>query len=121
MTPEVRTAAVFMVGALAFYSAGVWGERIAARLKPWHVAMFWLGWGFDTAGTGRMERLAGGLRLNFHGITGAVALVMMLTHAAWATIVLVRRDERAILTFHRISVIVWTIWLVPFFSGALFG
>ena len=110
-----------MVGALSFYSTGVWAERIAARLKPWHLVMFWLGWAFDTTGTGRMERLAGGLRLTFHGVTGAVALVMMLAHAAWATIVLVRRDERAILTFHRISIVVWTVWLVPFLSGALFG
>jgi len=119
VTPDIRAAALLMVGALAFYSTGVWAERLAARLKPWHLAMFWLGWAFDTTGTGRMERLAGGLRPTFHGVTGAVALVMMLAHAAWATVVLVRRDERAILTFHRISVVVWTVWLVPFLSGAL--
>jgi uncharacterized repeat protein (TIGR03987 family) len=110
-----------MVAALACYSTGVWSERFAARLRPWHLVMFWLGWACDTTGTGRMERMAGGLRLTFHGVTGGVALVMMLGHACWATIVLVRRDERAILTFHRISVVVWTIWLVPFLSGALFG
>jgi uncharacterized repeat protein (TIGR03987 family) len=117
----VRVAALLMVGALVFYSTGVWGERLARRLKPWHLALFWLGWACDTTGTGRMERLAGGLRLNFHGVTGAVALVLMLVHAAWATIVLVRRDERAIMTFHRFSVAVWTLWLVPFVSGALLG
>jgi uncharacterized repeat protein (TIGR03987 family) len=50
-----------------------------------------------------------------------VALLLMLVHAAWATIVLVRRDERAILTFHRFSVVVWTLWLVPFLSGAFLG
>jgi uncharacterized repeat protein (TIGR03987 family) len=121
VTPAVRAAALLMVGALAFYSTGVWAERLAARLKPWHLAMFWLGWVCDTTGTGRMGRLAGGLRLNFHGVTGAVALVLMLVHAAWATVVLVRRDEQAILTFHRFSVVVWTLWLVPFVSGALLG
>jgi len=121
VTPEVRTAAVLMVGALAFYSTGVWAERLAARLKPWHVGLFWLGLVCDSAGTDRMRRMVGGLRLNFHGVTGAVALVLMLAHAIWATAVVLRRDERALLTFHRISVVVWTVWLVPFFSGALFG
>ena len=121
MTPGIRLAALLMVAALAFYSTGVWSERFAARLKPWHLLMFWLGWACDSIGTGRMERLAGGLRLNFHGVTGAVALVLMLVHAAWATIVLARRDERAIVTFHRFSVVVWTVWLVPFVSGALIG
>jgi uncharacterized repeat protein (TIGR03987 family) len=121
VSSDIRTAALFMVAALACYSTGVWSERFAARLKPWHLVMFWAGWACDTTGTARMERLAGGLRLNFHGVTGAVALVLMLVHAAWATIVLVRRDERAILTFHRFSVVVWTLWLVPFLSGAFLG
>ena len=45
----------------------------------------------------------------------------MLLHATWATLVLLRRDERAILTFHRISVVVWAIWLVPFVTGIFLG
>jgi uncharacterized repeat protein (TIGR03987 family) len=121
VTPQVRAAALLMVGALVFYSAGVWSERLAARLKPWHLAMFWLGFACDSAGTDRMRRIVGGLRLNFHGVTGAIALALMLAHALWATTVLLRHNERAILTFHRISVVVWTVWLVPFLSGALFG
>lgn len=121
MTPDVRTAAVLMVGALVFYSTGVWGERLAARLKPWHLALFWLGFACDGAGTDLMRRMVGGLRLTFHGVTGAVALLLMLAHALWATAVVLRRDERAIQSFHRVSVVVWTVWLVPFFSGALFG
>ena len=121
MTPAVRTGALFMVLALVCYSTGVWSERFAARLRPWHVALFWLGFGCDSLGTDRMRRLVAGLRLTFHGATGAVALLLMLAHALWATTVLLRRNERAIVTFHRISVVVWTAWLVPFVSGALFG
>jgi uncharacterized repeat protein (TIGR03987 family) len=119
VTPSVRAAALFMLLALACYSVGVWSERFAARLKPWHLVMFWLGFACDTVGTDRMRRMVGGLQLNLHGVTGAVALLLMLAHALWATVVLLRRDERAILTFHRISVVVWTVWLVPFVSGAL--
>lgn len=121
MTPAVRTGALFMLAALAFYSTGVWSERLAAHLRPWHLAMFWLGLVCDSIGTDRMRRMAGGLRLSFHGVTGALALLLMLGHALWATVVLLRRDERAVLTFHRISAVVWTVWLVPFVSGALFG
>ena len=52
-----------------------------------------------------------------HGLTGVAAIVLMIIHAAWATVVLVPEDERAILNFHKFSVVVWTIWLIPFFSG----
>ena len=117
--PSVGLAAGFMVGALCFYSVGVWSERLARRLRPWHLAMFWLGCACDTTGTELMARFVGRIRLDFHGATGAVALVLMLAHALWATVVLVRRDERAIAVFHRISVIVWIVWLVPFTSGAV--
>jgi uncharacterized repeat protein (TIGR03987 family) len=121
VTSDVRTAALFMVAALACYSTGVWSEHFAARLKPWHLVMFWLGWACDTTGTARMERLAGGLRLTFHGVTGALALVLMLVHAAWATIVLARKHERLIVRFHRFSVVVWCVWLVPMFGGLVLG
>ena len=119
MTPDLRAAAVFMAGALVFYSVGVWSERLVARLRPWHLAMFWLGCACDSTGTVVMESIAGAFRATFHGLTGATALALMLAHAVWATVVLLRRSERAILTFHRISVVVWTVWLVPFVSGAL--
>ena len=52
-----------------------------------------------------------------HGLTGVAAIVLMIIHAVWATVVLVSEDERAILNFHKFSVVVWAIWLIPFFSG----
>ncbi len=119
MSEPLRTAALLMAGALVFYSAGVWGARLGARLRPWHLAMFWLGCACDTAGTERMRHLVGGVRLSFHGVTGALALALMLAHALWATAVLRSGDERALRTFHRISVGVWSAWLVPFASGML--
>jgi len=113
----VRLALVLMLAALTFYSVGVWSERIAGYLRPWHTAMFWIGFVCDTSGTEVMRRLAGGFDLSFHMATGVTALALMLAHATWATIVLARRDERWIRTFHRISVVVWAIWLVPFVTG----
>jgi uncharacterized repeat protein (TIGR03987 family) len=108
--------------ALLFYTAGVWGEKIGGGLKNWHVGIFWLGLVCDTLGTTLMGRIAGGgFELNFHGVTGLLAIVLMLLHAIWATFVLARGDEKKKADFHRFSIAVWSIWLVPFISGAVFG
>jgi uncharacterized repeat protein (TIGR03987 family) len=107
--------------ALVFYSIGVWSERISGKLKPWHLAFFWLGFVFDTWGTGMMIEMAGGLTADLHGVTGLVAIILMLIHALWATLVIIRKDEQWIYKFHRFSVVVWGIWLVPYFSPMIFG
>jgi uncharacterized repeat protein (TIGR03987 family) len=109
-------ATVVITLALVFYSIGVWSERFAGRLKRWHLVFFWLGLVCDTVGTGMMVEMAGGLTFDVHGVTGVLAIVLMLVHAVWATVVLARRDERWITSFHRFSVAVWAIWLVPYFS-----
>jgi uncharacterized repeat protein (TIGR03987 family) len=111
----------FIVAALILYTIGVWSERLAGRLKAWHLVFFWLGLATDTAGTTLMGKIAGGITLNFHGTTGLVAITLMLVHTLWATVVLLRRDEPAIVSFHRFSVFVWTVWLVPFVSGVIIG
>jgi hypothetical protein len=36
-------------------------------------------------------------------------------------VVLLRREERWIRSFHRFSLAVWLIWLVPYFSPMLLG
>lgn len=45
----------------------------------------------------------------------------MLFHPVWATIVLARKNERMIVRFHRLSIVVWCIWLVPMFGGLVLG
>ena len=107
--------------ALVFYSIGVWSERIAGRLKTWHLAFFWLGLICDTWGTGMMVEMAGGLTFDLHSVTGVIAIVLMLIHAVWATIALIQKDEKVLTTFHRFSVLVWLIWLIPYFSPMIFG
>jgi len=107
--------------ALLCYSIGVWSERFAGQLKPWHLAFFWAGLVFDTWGTGMMMDMAGGLSFDVHGTTGLIAILLMLIHAVWATIVLIRKDEKMINNFHRFSVVVWFIWLIPYFSPMFFA
>ena len=74
---------------------------------------------FDTTGTGIMLEMAGGIKFDLHGITGLIAILLMLIHSTWATIVLLRKDERMIQKFHKFSLGVWLIWLVPYISGLL--
>lgn len=114
------TATIIITLALIFYSIGVWAERIAGRLKPWHLAFFVLGLICDTWGTGLMLEFAGGLTADIHGVTGLLAIILMFVHAAWAAFVLVKKDEDAIINFHKFSVFVWVIWLVPYFSPMFF-
>ena len=114
-------SSIIITLALVFYSIGVWSERFAGRLKAWHLAFFWLGFVCDTVGTGMMFEMAGGMSLTIHAVTGLLAILLMLIHAVWATIVLVRKDERMIRSFHRFSVAVWFIWLIPYFSPMLLG
>jgi uncharacterized repeat protein (TIGR03987 family) len=117
MTAIVTASMVLITLALVFYTIGVWAERLAGRLKPWHLIFFWGGLLFDTAGTGVMLDMAGGLGFDIHSLTGVLAILLMVIHAVWATAVLLRKDERWILNFHKFSVVVWAIWLIPYFTG----
>jgi uncharacterized repeat protein (TIGR03987 family) len=108
-----------MILALVMYSIGVWSEKGAGRLRPWHMAFFWIGLVFDLTGTTLMGVIAGKMDLDFHGITGALAIILMSGHALWATVVLVFKQEKAIRYFHRFSLAVWSLWLIPFVSGML--
>lgn len=121
MPAIVKIAVLLMFAALACYSTGVWAAVLTGRLRPWHAGCFWAGFLFDTSGTDIMRRLAGGLHWSLHTATGAAALLLMLAHAMWATSVLLRDDERALRGFHRFSITVWTIWLIPFVSGLVLG
>ena len=114
-------ASIIMAATLIFYSIGVWGERIVGRLKWWHLLFFVLGLVCDTWGTGMMIEMVGGLTFDIHGITGVLAIALMIVHAIWALIVLVKKDEKSIVSFHRFSIVVWIIWLIPYFSPMFFG
>ena len=116
MIDSTRISMIVISLALVFYSIGVWSERFQGKLKNWHLVFFWFGLVCDTWGTGLMIEMAGGLTFDIHGVTGVLAILLMLIHAIWATLVLIKRDENAINNFHKFSLIVWFIWLIPYFS-----
>jgi uncharacterized repeat protein (TIGR03987 family) len=114
--------------ALVFYTSGVWAERKSSTLKKWHVVTFWIGLTCDTTGTLLMERITksgtvhiSDLSAAIHGVSGLTAIVLMIFHAVWATRVLIKDDEQKKQAFHRFSLIVWLIWLIPYFVGMFIG
>ena len=109
--------------ALIFYSLGVWAERISRYLKKWHVITFWIGFTFDVTGTLAMHFISENPfdLTDFHTLTGQIALWLMLAHAIWATRVVLNKNEKLLITFHRYSLVVWLIWLIPYFGGMIAG
>lgn len=115
------TASLIMGAALLFYTVGVWAERFQGRLKLWHLVLFVFGLVFDTWGTGMMFDYVGGMTFDVHGISGLLAIILMFVHALWAAVVLFRKNEDMISKFHRFSILVWVVWLIPYFSPMFFA
>jgi len=123
VSPLLIASTTLITLALVFYSLGVWSERIVRYLRPWHVAAFWTGFFFDVSGTLAMHRLAEGrfdLR-DLHTLTGQIALWLMLIHAVWATWVTRKGSDNARTGFHRYSLLVWLVWLIPYVGGMYLG
>ena len=115
MDIELVAASAAITLALVFYTVGVFFERKSGSLRRSHLACFWCGLVFDTTGTALMTNMAaGGQAAGFgiHGISGMLAIALMLVHATWATWVYVRGSGRARTAFHRFSTVVWLVWLV---------
>lgn len=125
-------AIVLISLALVFYTIGVWAERLKKTLTWPHVALFGMGLLFDASGTEVMRRIAAAGNSTMSNapdgslaqilsvtmaITGLIALILMAVHFFWALIVMIKGTERAKTIFHKFSVTVWAIWLVPFLTG----
>ncbi len=120
-------AIVIITLALVFYSIGVWAERIQRTLRWWHAAFFALGLAADSTGTFLMSQIAGDRRAagvvagpldTLMSWTGLAAIILMAIHLLWAVIVLIRNREHEKAVFHRFSIVVWAIWLIPYIAGA---
>jgi len=123
MNKLILISTILITLALFFYSLGVWTERFSRYLKGWHVVAFWIGFIFDVSGTWAMSRLSEDPfnLLDIHTLTGQIALWLMLVHAIWATYVVRKGSEPARKKFHRYSLIVWLIWLIPYLGGMIMG
>ncbi len=122
-------AIIFISLALVFYTIGVWGELLSKILKKKHVIIFWCGLVCDFLGTSTMSLIAisgtdktiTSTELLLHKTTGTLAIILMLFHAIWATWVFNRGSEKSKKVFHKFSLVVWIIWLIPYFIGMYIG
>lgn len=112
-------AVIFISLACICYTIAVLAEKIQNILKRWHVIVFWLGLTFDTLGTASMSKIVGNIQANFHGITGLFAIILMIIHTLWATWVLQSSNDKLKVKFHKFSIVVWLIWLIPMISGII--
>ena len=117
MRPTLIAAVASILTAAVVYTIAVFSEQRSGVLKPWHLALFWFGLAFDTIGTTLMSDIAGGFRFNIHGALGALAIVLMLVHAGWATIAIVFKQEGVLRKFHTFSTHVWGLWMLSLVSG----
>lgn len=120
-------AVVTITLALIFYTIGVLGERRSGTLKKFHVITFWFGLIFDSLGTFTMSKItesgiAKATSSQFlHGLSGGVAIALMFVHAIWATAVIYKNDSNKKKVFHKFSIVVWLVWLIPYFLGMFMG
>ena len=112
-------AIISMLLAVTLYTTAVFMERKSGYLHKHHIIIFISGLIFDTTGTTLMSMISKSFKFDLHSITGAFALGLMLIHVIWAIWVYLRGSESQKRTFHRFSLFVWLIWLIPFISGML--
>jgi uncharacterized repeat protein (TIGR03987 family) len=121
MTPLLLTAVLLFTIAMVFYTWGIWAEKLAGRLKRWHVYMFACGVSVDVLATISSYIVVGGLVWTPHSIMGFISLGLMMIHFVWAIRVIERGEEHALTNFHKLSLFVWSIWMVSYLSGFVLG
>lgn len=117
MKPMTLSAVLGILLAAALYTTAAFAERRARVLKPSHLKLFWAGLLVDVVATTLMSLIAGGFHFNIHGVLGVGAIVVMLAHTTWATVVLALQQENLMRQFHQFSLAVWALWMVTLVSG----
>ena len=116
-------AVIWMMLALIFYTWAVFsGRRQGLHRK--HLIIFGIGLVCDFLGTHQMNLFAAayGKAPEWHNISGIASLSGMTFHLLLALIAsLTNRAEAVNLVFHRVSLTIYSCWLLAFCSGAISG
>ncbi len=118
-------AVVCMFAALGFYTYAVFNGR-RAGLSLRHLVAFGLGLTFDYYGTHLMNIMIArfGQPPGIHSLSGRYSLWGMAFHFCLAlTAAVSNRLEVPWVNkvFHRVSLVIYTLWLIAFGTGAVFG
>jgi len=116
-------AIIWMMSALVFYTWAVFsGRRQGLHRK--HLLIFGIGLLCDFLGTHQMNlfAVAYGKAPEWHNLTGIASLSGMAFHFLLALIAsLTNRAEAVNRVFHRVSMTIYSCWLIAFCSGAISG
>ena len=116
-------AVIWMNLALVFYTWAVFsGRRQGLHRK--HLVIFGIGLFCDYLGTHQMNLFATayGKAPEWHNITGIASLSGMAFHFLLALAAcLLNKSESVNRVFHRVSLSIYSCWLVAFLSGAISG
>jgi uncharacterized repeat protein (TIGR03987 family) len=116
-------AVTWMTLALIFYTWAVFsGRREGLRRK--HLVIFATGLLCDFLGTRQMNIFAHafGKAPEWHNLAGIASLAGMAFHFLLALVACVMgRAEAVNRLFHRVSLSIYTCWLIAFLSGAVSG
>jgi len=116
-------AVFWMLMALIFYTWAVFsGRRQGLHRK--HLLIFGIGLVCDFLGTHQMNLFAAayGKAPEWHNISGIASLAGMGFHFLLALLAsLINRAEAVNLVFHRVSMTIYSCWLLAFCSGAISG
>jgi uncharacterized repeat protein (TIGR03987 family) len=116
-------AIIWMNCALVFYTWAVFSGRRQGLHKK-HLIIFGIGLICDYLGTMQMNRVATlyGKAPEWHNITGLTSLAGMAFHFLLAlSASMLIKSEAANRIFHRVSLTIYTLWVVAFVSGAVAG
>ena len=116
-------AIIYMNLALIFYTWAVFSAR-RRGLHRKHLPIFGVGLVCDYLGTDLMLRygLANGIMPEWHIVVGIASLAGMAFHFSLAFVAsVVRRAEAVNRLFHRVSLTIYTSWLIAFCSGTVAG
>ena len=62
----------------------------------------------------------GGMSYDIHGYSGVLAIALDVRPRHLGDHCAGEEDERMIVSFHKFSIFVWIIWLIPYFSPMVF-
>ena len=116
-------AVIWMNLALFFYTWAVFSGR-RQGLHPKHLVIFGIGLACDFLGTREINMVAlmYGKAPEWHNIVGIASLAGMGFHFLLAlTATLLHRAEAVNVLFHRVSLTIYTCWLLAFVTGAVSG
>lgn len=104
---------VSVIIALVLYSISTFFELRKKRVYLWILVLFWVGLIFDYTGTISMSLISKGFSLNFHSLSGILALLLMTVKAIWSTLLFSKNKKVPKI----LTILVWIFWVFVFLLG----